>query len=279
MPGNQPSKLEKAKGLSPDVLVLDLEDSVPPAEKEKGRAVVQEWLPAMVAPPRRLFVRVNPLSSGLTEADIAAIVGPGLDGISLPKVNSPADIAKADGLIASAERARGLAPGGVKLIPWIETARSILHAEEIARASARVIGMAFGADDFALDMGIVRSEDGRELLLPRGLLAIAARAAGVAALDGVYANFKHEDGLLGEARIARQRGFAGKFLIHPAQVKPANRIFAPSAQEVERAGKIVAAFDEAVAKGVAVAVVDGEMVDTPVAEQARKLLELAESLE
>lgn len=278
VPGNQPAKLEKARGLEPDVLVLDLEDSVPPAEKGKAAEVVRDLLPTMAMPGRKLFVRINPLSSGLAERELDAVVGPGLDGISLPKVNSPEDVAKAASLIGSCEKARGLPGRSVQLLPWIETARAILHAEEIARASHRVAALAFGADDFTLDMGIVRSPEGKELLLPKGLLAIAARAAGVAALDGIYANFRDEDGLLGEARLARQLGFAGKFLIHPAQIKPVNRIFAPSASEIERARRIVAAFDAAVAQGVAVTVVDGEMVDTPVAERARRLLAVAESL-
>lgn len=271
--------MEKAKKLAADALVLDLEDSVPAAEKASARALVKDFLPSLLTPCRGLFVRINPLASGLAEADIEAVVVPGLLGISLPKVNSPEDIVKATALIETQENARGLKPGSVKLLPWIETARSILHAEEIARTSSRIIALAFGADDFALDMGIVRSLEGRELLLPKGLLAIAARAAGVAAIDGIYANFGDEDGLLGEARLARQMGYAGKFLIHPAQIKPVNRIFSPSADEVTRAKKIVDAFDKAVAGGVAVTVVDGEMVDTPVAERARKLIELAQALE
>lgn len=275
VPGNQPGKIEKARSLAPDALVLDLEDSVPPAEKPKARAIVRDYLSSLAAQGRRVVVRINPLASGLAEAEIEAVVGLGLGGISLPKVNSPEDIDRVAGLVGARERAAGLERGKITLLPWIETARSILHAEEIARASPRVVALAFGADDYALDMGIIRSREGTELLLPRGLIAIAARAAGVAALDGIYANFRDEAGLAAEARLARQLGFAGKFLIHPAQIEPVNRIFAPSVEEVAQARKIVAAFEAAVAAGVAVAVVDGEMVDTPVAERARRLLERA----
>lgn len=277
VPGNQPAKIEKARDLAADILVLDLEDSVPPAEKHKAREIVRDILPTMVSAGRGLFVRINPLSSGLAIADAEAVIQPGLDGISLPKVNTPEDIVAAANIIEAQEKARALKPGSVMLLPWIETARSILHAEEIARASTRTVALAFGADDYALDMGIMRSAEGRELLLPRGLLAIAARAAGVVAIDGIYANFRDEDGLLGEARLARQLGFVGKFLIHPAQIQPVNRIFAPSDAEVAQAIKIVAAFEAAVAGGVAVTVVDGEMVDTPVAERAKKLLEQAKA--
>ncbi|MBF8303661.1 MAG: citrate lyase subunit beta [Dehalococcoidia bacterium] len=279
VPGNQPPKIEKARNLAPDILVLDLEDSVPPAEKPKARDIVSSLLPTMVKQGRGLFVRINPLISGLAEAEIDAVVQPGLDGISLPKVNTPDDIITAVNMIELREKAVGLKPGSIRLLPWIETARSILHAEEIARASTRIVALAFGADDYALDMNIVRSPEGKELLLPKGLLAIAARAAGVVAVDGIYANFRDEDGLLGEARLARQLGFAGKFLIHPAQISPVNRIFAPSDAEVEQAKKIVTAFEAAVAGGVAVTVVDGEMVDTPVAERAKKLLEQAKALD
>ena len=279
VPGNQPAKIEKARNLAADILVLDLEDSVPPAEKHKAREIVHDILPTMLSAGRGLFVRINPLSSGLAKADMEAVIQPGLDGISLPKVNTPEDIVAAANIIEAQEKARGLKQGSIVLLPWIETARSILHAEEIARASTRTVALAFGADDYALDMGIVRSVEGGELLLPRGLLAIAARAAGVVAIDGIYANFRDEDGLLGEARLARQLGFAGKFLIHPAQIKPVNRVFDPSIEEVAWARKIVAAFEAAVAGGVAVTVVDGEMVDTPVAERAKKLLLQAKMLE
>lgn len=279
VPGNQPAKIEKARNLEADALILDLEDSVPPGEKAKAREIVSAILPTMVSKGRGLFVRINPLSSELATADMEAVIQPGLDGISLPKVNTAEDIVTAAGIMDSQERARGLKPGTTMLLPWIETARSILHAEEIARASTRTVALAFGADDYALDMGIIRSVEGSELLLPRGLLAIASRAAGVVAIDGIYANFRDEDGLLGEARLARQMGFGGKFLIHPAQIKPVNRIFAPSDAEVARAKIIVSAFEAAVAKGVAVTVVDGEMVDTPVAERAKKLLEQIKKLE
>lgn len=278
VPGNRQNMLDKARPVAADVLTLDLEDSVPVAEKAAARNLVRASLAGMARPGRSAFVRVNSLGTGLTQADLEAVVAPGLDGISLPKVESAEEVERVDTALGTLEKARGMARGTVEIIAWVESARGLLEAAHIAHASPRVVGLALGADDYTLDMGIVRSESGDELFYPRSVIATAALAAGAAPLDTPYVNYKDEAGLVKDASFARQLGFKGKFLIHPGQIDAVNRIFSPSANEVEQACKVVAAFDEAVARGTAVTSVEGKMVDTPVAERARKLLKLAEAI-
>ncbi len=267
VPGNRPNMLDKARPVTADVLTLDLEDAVPLAEKEAARTLVRQSLSSMARPGRSTFVRINSLGSGLAPADLEAVVAPGLDGINLPKAESAQDVDRVASLLSALEKARGLEANTLKIIAWIESARGLLQSYHIVSASPRVVGLALGADDYTLDMGMVRSESGEELFYPRSVIAVAATAAGwVAAAWGWAASF------------ARQLGFKGKFLIHPGQAEPVNRIFSPSAAEVEQARKVVAAFDQAVARGTAATSVDGKMVDIPVAERARKLLALAEAI-
>ena len=278
VPGNRPNMIEKALDLPADVLIFDLEDSVPASEKEAARDQVAELLSHIQPRGQQIFVRINSLASGLAKDDLKEIVRPKLDGVTLPKINSAEDIQEIEREVERLERERGIAAGQVKLAPWLETAQGVVNAYVIATASPRVVGLAFGADDFTLDMGIVRSEEGTELFLPRAQVAIAAMAAGVAPLDTPYVNYRDEAGLVKDAQFARQLGFKGKCLIHPSQVEPVNRIFSPSPEEVNYARRVMAAFEEAVTRGSAVTTVDGRMIDVPVAERARKLLELAEAI-
>jgi citrate lyase subunit beta/citryl-CoA lyase len=168
--------------------------------------------------------------------------------------------------------------GKIKIAAWIETAKSIVNVFEIASASPRISAIAFGADDYTLDMGIVRSEQGIELIYPRTITAIAGMAAGVIPLDTPYVNFRDEAGLIEDTKWSRQMGFKGRCLIHPSQVEPVNRLFTPSPEEVEHARRVLAAFQEAEARGSAATSVDGKLVDVPVAERAKRLLELAEAI-
>lgn len=278
VPGNRANMLEKARTAPADVLVLDMEDSVPLSEKSSARALVQKYLPGFALGGQRVFVRVNALSTGLAEDDLEAVVSQGLDGISLPKAESADDIARVDSMIAALESKRGLSPGTVGLIVWIETARGILKAHEISSASFRLIGVAFGADDFTRDMGIERTKEATEQFFARSFIAVAAQAAGVAALDTPFVDFTDDEGLVRDSRLARQLGFKGKFVIHPRQIQPVNQVFTPSPQEVETARRIVEAFDAAAAQGSAAISFQGRMIDIPGAERARKLLQLAEAI-
>ncbi|MBI2304464.1 MAG: CoA ester lyase [Chloroflexi bacterium] len=276
VPGNRPDMIEKARSLLADALVLDLEDSVPLSEKEKAREVVAQRLPHLALRGQQVWVRVNSLATGLTMAELEAVVGPHIHGISLPKVEGASDIQLVAKEIEALERERGLEVGRLGIIPWVELARAIIRAEEIATASPRVVGLAFGADDFSLDMGMLPTPEG--LMYPRAKVAVAARAADILALDSPYIAHTDPEGLVAEATLVRKLGFQGKFVIHPSQIQPVNDVFRPSAEEIEEAREMVSAFAAAQARGSAAIAVRGRLVDTPVARRAERLLRLAEAL-
>lgn len=278
VPANRQKMVEKARDLPADAIVLDLEDSVPLAEKANARAMASDAIAGRVLDGQRVFVRINSLASGLLEQDLEAVVIPGLAGINLPKPGSADDMRKVVAIIDRLETERDIEKGHVRLTPWVETAKGLLNAFEIASASPRIVGIIFGAEDFTLDTGMKRTETGDELLYPRITVVIAARAAEVIAIDTPYNDFRDEDGLIRETTLARQLGFQGKYVIHPSQIEPVNQAFRPSPEEVEEATKVVQAFDEAEAQGFASTSVDGKMIDTPIASRARRLLTVAESI-
>lgn len=278
VPGNRQNMIEKAGSLPADVLVLDLEDSVPAAEKANARALVRDSIAALALKGQRVFVRINSLASGYAQQDLEAVISDSIDGISQPKPSSGDEIRRVEAIIERLERERGMRQGHVKLIPWVETARGVLNAFEIASASPRVVGIAFGAEDFTLDTGMERTEEGSELLHPRVMVVIAAKAAEVIAIDTPYNDFRDEEGLIREARLVRSLGFEGKFVIHPSQIDPVNQIFRPSAEEVAHARKVVEAFEAAEAQGFASTSLEGKMIDIPQANRARKLLMVADSI-
>ena len=270
--------LEKATGFATDAVVADLEDSVPMAEKPAARDLVAEMIPALAKSGQRVIVRVNSLDTGLTEDDIAAVAQPDVFAISVGKITSPGDIAEYSGLLEAAEAKAGLPAGQTLLIPWIETAAGVLHAYDIARASARVVAITFGAEDYTRDVGIRRTTSGEEVLFPRSLVALAAHAAGVTPLDTPYVNFRDSTGLESDIAEAARLGYKGKFAIHPAQLEPIRRLFGPQPDEIEYARRVMAAWDAASADGRGSLDLDGAMVDVPVVERARNTLAEAAEL-
>ncbi len=275
IPGNKENMLEKAAGLRPDVFVPDMEDSVTNAEKANARKTIQSFLPKLAQTGVPIMPRVNSLDSGWLERDLAAIIGPDILGISIGKINGPQDIETLADLLAESEQAAGLAVGSLQLIPWLESARAIVKCYEICVSSPRIIGVAFGAEDFTHDMGIERLEDESEVAYARNVLCIAARAAHVTALDTPYFHFKDEAGLKANCIAAKQRGFKGKFAIHPAQIEAINETFSPSQTEIEHARRVIAAFETAEAARRGSTSLDGKVIDVPVVKRARALLELA----
>ena len=278
VPGNQPRMLDRASGLTPDAFIPDMEDSVPDAEKANARAITASHLDRLSARGVAVIPRLNSLDTGLLDEDLAAVVGPRIYGVSVGKINSAADIALISAKLDALERKAGLEVGNVKLLPWIETAQAIVNVYEICAASPRIIGAAFGAEDFTNDMGIERAEDESETFFARNAITIAARAANVLALDTPYFSFRDPDGLRRNAQAARQIGFKGKFAIHPAQIDIINETFSPSAAELEQARRVVEAFREAERIGRGSTSLDGKVVDVPVVKRAEALLALAESL-
>lgn len=277
VPGNKASMLEKAMGFQPDAFIPDMEDSVPDAEKANAREVIAAHLERLNATGKLIIPRVNALDTGLTEADLGAVVGPHVHGISIGKINTADDLRHVDDLLSGLEQKRGLRRGSLKLIPWIETARAIVHCYEICCASPRLIGAGFGAEDFTNDMQIARSQDDHEVAYARNVMCVAARAAGILALDTPFFVFKDRQALLTNAQASRNEGFKGKFAIHPAQIDTINAAFSPSEKEIEHARQIVAAFEEAERNGRGSTSLDGIVIDVPVVKRARALLALAES--
>jgi len=278
VPGNKARMLEKALACSADAIVPDIEDSVPEPEKVAARELIAEFLPRLRATGRFICPRVNSLDTGLTADELAAIVGSNIDAVSIGKIRTPTDVSDVSQLLGALERERGMEIGTIRLIPWIETARAIVECHAICRASKRILGVAFGAEDFTNDMGIEHSEGESNLAFARSAICIAARAAGVIALDTPYFRFRDQDGLREHSRHSRNTGFKGRFAIHPAQTDTINECFAPSDEEIEQARRIVAAYEQAERSGRASTSLDGLVVDVPVVKRARALLELAQAL-
>ena len=271
-PGNHPRKVEKVFAAGADGAILDLEDAVAIAEKPATR-------PAVAAALRRGrrclgYVRVNAMTTQYCYGDLAAVVGPGLDGIVLPKVEAPWQLKAADWLIGELERASGLVAGGVDLLPIIETGAGVAAVREIAASGTRVKRLAFGAGDYALDMNLTWTRDEEAMAHARATIAVASRAGGLEPpIDTVFTDLRDRDGFAASARRALAMGYQGKMCIHPEQVPIANEIFTPSAAEVARAQAIVAAFREAEQAGSASIQLDGQFIDYPIVERARRVLD------
>jgi citrate lyase subunit beta/citryl-CoA lyase len=279
-PGNEPRKVSKVATFGADAVILDLEDSVPAADKVRTRPVVRAALPDLQGP--LVCVRVNALATGLTEGDVEGVVADGLDAVVLPKTESAADVARLAAVLARAEERAGLPAGRIRILPIVETARGLVDAPAIAAASPRVITLSFGSGDFTRDLelpSIRWSLDGAELFYARGKVVVDARAAGRSRpIDGPYLAVRDLEGFEADCRTARRLGFQGKTCIHPSQVAIANRVFAPDPGEVAFCRRVADAFREAEARGSASITVDGIFVDYPIAEKAQRIVALADAL-
>jgi len=271
--------LEKAVNFNVDFVVADLEDSVPPAEKSSARDTVAEMAPVLKKNGQHVIVRINALDTGLASEDIDAVVSESIEMISVGKINSEKDVQEYDALLGKAEKRANLTEGSLKLVLWLESAPAVQRAYEIASSSARIAAVTFGGEDYTKDVGIQRTAGAEELRFPRAMIALAANAAGVIPLDTPYVNFRDSEGLEKDIQSVVQLGFKGKFAIHPAQVEIIKRGFGPSQHEIDRAREIIAGWDVASAEGRGSFDLDGEMVDVPVVERARALLEEAKAMD
>jgi len=273
-PGNHPRRVEKALTLDADAVILDLEDACPIAEKVATRAIVVE---ALQRPRHALgYVRINALSTEFGYGDLCAVTQAHVDGVMLTKVNGPDEIKIADWLITQLERERGLPPKSVDLIPLIETGAGLANADAIARATPRVRRLAFGAGDFTLDLGLRWSPEETELLAFRSALVLASRSAGIEPpIDLAWINTKDAEGFANSLRWGRSLGFQGKLCIHPDHIEPINNAFSPSADDIAKARRIVAAFRDAEARGSAAFALDGALVDYAILVQAQRVLDAA----
>lgn len=269
--------VEKAPSSGADVICLDLEDSVPPAEKLAARPLARKAIETMPRAGFQVYTRVNGFWSGLIEGDLDAIVHPGLDGVVISKAESADMIREIDSRLARLEKERAVEPGSIAIMPLIETARGVAKCYEICEASPRLTGAIFGAEDYATDMGVERTTEGAEILFARTQIAIACRAASIEAIDTPDPDYTDAGHLRREMRLAKSLGYRGKLCIHPLQVQIANEIFRPAEAEITEARVIVEAFErDGLAKGRAAIPLGGKMVDTPIYWRAKRLLEAAD---
>jgi citrate lyase subunit beta/citryl-CoA lyase len=255
-----------------DAIILDLEDSVADSEKERARILVPEAAEIVSRGGADVVVRINrPLR--LAVRDIEAVVGPRVLALALPKTDGSEHVRLLAEIIDEVEAERGMALGTTRLIAMVETAAAFFRIAEIARAHPRLCALNLGAEDFALSAGILPEAEG--LFMPKQVAVFAARAAGIMPLGfiGTVAEFHDLDGFRDTIRRSRRLGFIGASVIHPSQVPILNEEFRASAKEIDRARRVVTAYDKALAGGVGAVTVDGKMIDVPVVERARLLIE------
>ena len=273
MPGANERALEKAKGLDADALILDLEDAVAPDAKADARARVCGLVLENAYGAKEVAIRVNGLATEWHAADIAAAAAAGPSAVVVPKVDS-ADAVRE---LVSRMEAAG-APERTKLWAMVETPVAMLHAEEIAAASDRLTVLVMGTNDLAKELHAEHVPGRQPLLTGLGLCLLAARATGKVILDGVYNDIKDEAGFEAECLQGRQMGFDGKTLIHPSQLEPANRIWAPTTEAVEDAAALIATFEEGLAAGKGVVTHNGRMIENLHVDNARRVLAVADAI-
>lgn len=274
VPGNQPGMLQNAGIYGADTVIFDVEDSVALTEKDAARNLVRNAIES-IQYPCEVAVRINHIETPFGLADLQAILPAKPDLIRLPKAETADDIRQVDQIIAEAEQQQGFAPGSIKLMAAIETAKGILNAYDIVTASSRMVAIAIGGEDFVADLRTSRTRDGKELFAARSQLVLAGRAAGIHVVDSVFANVDDEEGFIAETQLIKELGFDGKSVINPRQIKLVHQVFAPSPAEVERARRVIAAYEEALAKKSGVIALDGKMIDTPVVVRAQRILDYA----
>ena len=282
VPGNKAAWMEKAPQYGADALILDLEDSVPYADKDTARILVRQAIDNLSPRGLTLFVRINPLETDMTGDDLSAIVCTGLTGLLPPKVETVDDVQQLDTLLAHFEHLEGMMPGSIELIPTLETAKGIHNAYDIALASPRVASIAGGAGkggDTNRSLGYRWTREGMETLFIRSKVLLDARAAGIEyPLMASWFDVGDLDGLIADAQRNRQLGFSGMLLIHPSHVAPVNQIFTPSAEELAYYKGLLEAMKAAEAQGTAAVTYQGAMVDIAMVRTAEQVLEFARAV-
>ena len=277
VPGANAAMVSTSFIYQPDTIMFDLEDSVALSEKDSARMLVAHALQHPLYREMETLVRVNPLTSEYGLADLNAAVRAGASGIRLPKTDGAQDIIDMETEIERIERDCGREVGSTLMLAAIESPQGILAANEIAQASKRLIGIALGAEDYVRAMKTERSPEGIELLFARSTILHAARANGLMAFDTVYSDARHEEGFLREAALIKQMGFDGKSLINPAQIALIHNLFAPTQKEVDYAEKVIKAAEDAAKAGFGVVSLNGKMVDTPIIERSRLIVQRAQT--
>ncbi|MGL6064882.1 MAG: aldolase/citrate lyase family protein [Fusobacteriaceae bacterium] len=281
VPGNNPSIIKDVHIYKPDAIMFDLEDAIAVTEKDSARFLVYNMINKFRDYYKKFnietVVRINALDTPYGVEDLEFIVRAQPDVIRLPKTETAQDILDVEAHIARIEAEVGIPVGTTKMMAAIESPLGAFNAREISVATKRLIGIAIGGEDYVTNMKTNRSPEGIELLAARSMIVMAARVAGIAALDTVYSDINNEEGFLREANLIKQMGFDGKSLIHPKQVELVHGVYTPKDIDIKKANKIITATSEAEAAGLGVFTVDGKMVDRPIIERAKHVLALAKA--
>ncbi len=275
VPGNNPSMMQDAYIYGADSLMLDLEDSVTLAEKDAARRLVYHALKEVNYGTTEMVVRINPLNTPYGVKDIEAVVKAGVDVIRMPKTETAEEVKEVEAEIERVEREIGVPVGKTQIMAAIESALGVINAYSIATSSKRMMGIALGAEDYCANLKTNRSKDGAELLLAREMIVVAARAAGIDALDTVFSDMNDMETFKNEVAFIKKLGFDGKSIINPRQIDIVHEIFAPSQKEIDKARLILNAIKEAERKGSGVISLNGKMVDKPVVIRAQRCIDIA----
>jgi citrate lyase subunit beta/citryl-CoA lyase len=288
VPGDKQRMLDKALGLQVDALMMDIEDGVAPAEKDNARRQIAATLdsvaarlrtdPAYSTPAR--YVRINAVGSERMKDDLASVVRPGLEGLVIPKVETPGQIESVENILGRRETETGMTPASVRLLIAIESPIGLFNAFGIASSSRRIVGLIFGAEDFCREMTLPlrREAEASDLIYARSHIATAAAAAHVQAVDGVWTDLKDEEGMRRHALRARRLGMSGISIIHPSQIDAANAAFTPTREEMQYAAEVLLAFEAARARGDGAIALRGQLLDYPIVDRARQTVALGKSL-
>lgn len=275
LPGSNPSMVKDAYIYDADAIMFDLEDAVALAEKDSARFLVFQAIKTIDYGNKELVVRINGLDTPYGHEDIEAMVRAGAHVIRLPKTETAQDVLDVEAVIEDVEKRCGRPVGSTRMMAAIESPLGVINAYEIAKSSKRLIGIAIGAEDYVTNLKTVRSPGGIELLGARSQIVIAARAAGIYALDTVYTDVDNEEGFKAEVSLIKQLGFDGKSVINPRQIKPVHDIYAPTAEEIKKSIAIIRAAKEAEEQGLGVISLNGKMIDKPIVDRADRVLQLA----
>lgn len=276
VPGNNPGMMADAHIYGPDSIMLDLEDSVSMAEKDTARLLVYNALKTIDYGNTEMVVRINPLNTPYGKKDIEAVVKAGVHVVRMPKTETADEVREVEAEIEKVEREIG-ALGRTRIMAAIESALGVVNAYDIATSSKRMMGIALGAEDYCANLKTQRSKDGDELRLARETIVVAARAAGIDALDTVYSNLNDMETFRREVEYIKTLGFDGKSIINPRQIEVVNDVFTPTQKDIDKAKAIVAAIKEAQKKGSGVIALNGKMIDRPVVIRAERTISLAKA--
>ncbi len=277
VPGNMPSMLQNIPVFAADAVIIDLEDAVPLGEKDAARRLVRRFLETYRERRQEVLIRINPLDTAWGFEDLKEVLPALPDGIRLPKADTPEIVERLDTLLTEHEEQMGVEIGRFRILPSIESALGVINCIQIANASKRILGLAFGAEDYTASMEIERTKGGEELFNARSRVVWAAKAAGVQAIDSIFADVKDMEAFRREVELAKTLGFTGKSLVNPRQIEVVHEAFAPKPEEIEYARQVVEAIQRARELGTGVISLGGKMVDAPVVKRALRVLRTAQA--